>query len=496
MLIKKRIDELNAMHRYASMQGIAVKPETNAFLAAVTCKQQNGEGLSEQDTAQLAQAHKQLTKLIAPAKLDCIRLVQGHENSRLRFLGAIPLVRQLLLVLLVCLISVGALAMSPYVTSATLNQTLSNLYGWPQLANFMLYLCAAGFGAAATSRAIAGHYLKSMRFLDEFTSCYWIKGSIGTSCGLLLCIYLPIERLHGIKSQLILDIDKPLLSCLGAAATVLFIHFLPKGLMRLSGALQVIRNRVVTRIQALGLFRPKDNSGHTRPHDQTQIEPAMPDMEEIDAPAPSAQPEVNMTTSPSEFTWWQEHTHKTCCQKGILCTPGDNAGLILVRGYDCKDRSAEQIIYDLSRAGLDFATTCVLAKAAGLVGEDVKRFILVEQLSQLWLSKQVQQKLFEVVWRSVEEEVQSICAKSDCVAAYGKVNWPALDNKIKAMVGDLHFCGHYTPLSRKVIQEYIVNNDLDGFTQALCNVDYWPYVPAARFEARRQFLQSIPAAAH
>ncbi|RRS09234.1 hypothetical protein EAG18_07260 [Pseudoalteromonas sp. J010] len=490
MLINKRIDELNAMHRYASMQGIAVNPETNAFLAAVTCKQQNGERLSEQDTAQLEQTHKQLTELIAPAKPDCIELIQAHENSWLRFLGAIPLVRQLLLVLLVCLLSVGALAMSPYVTSATLNQTLSSLYGWPRLANFMLYLCAASCGAAATSWAIAGHYLKSMRFLDEFTSCYWVKLSIGTSSGLVLCTYLPIERLHGIKSQFMLDIDKPLLACLGAAATVLLMHFLVKGLKRLSGALQVVYRHVVTGIEALGLFRSKDNSGQTWSHDQTHIEPAMPDMEEIDAPAPSVQPEVDMTTSPSEFTWWQEHTRKACCQKGVLCAPGDNAGLILVRGYDCKDRSAEQIIYDLSRAGLDFATTCVLAKAAGLVGEDVKRFILVEQLSQLRLSKQVQHKLFEVVWRSIEEEVRSICAKSDCVAAYGKVNWRALDSKIKAMVGDLHFCGHYTPLSRKVIQEYIVKNDLSGFTQVLCNEDYWPYVPAARFEARRQFLQS------
>ncbi|TMP38386.1 hypothetical protein [Pseudoalteromonas rubra] len=496
MLINKRIDELNTILRYASMQGIAVKPETNAFLAAVTCKQQNGEGLSEQDIALLEQTHKQLTGLIAPAKPDCIQLIQAHENSRLRFLGAIPLVRRLLLVLLVCLLSVGVLAMSPYVTSATLNQTLSSLYGWPRIANFMLYLCAAGCGAAAISRAIAGHYLKSMRFLGEFTSCYWVKLSIGTSCGFLLSSYLPIERLHGIKSQIILDIDKPLLACLGGAATVLLIHFMVKGLKRLSGALQVIRNRVVKRIQALGLLRSKDNSGQTRSHEQTQIEPAMPDMEEIDAPAPSVQPEIYTTTSPSEFTWWQEHTRKACCQKGVLCAPGDNAGLILVRGYDCKDRSAEQIIYDLSRAGLDFATTCVLAKAAGLAGEDVKRFILVEQLSQLRLSMQVQQNLFEVVWRSVEGDVQSICAKSDCVAAYGKVNWPALDSKIKAMVGDLHFCGHYTPLSRKVIQEYIVNNDLSGFTQALCNADYWPYVPAARFEARRQFLQSIPAAVH
>ncbi|RXF05946.1 hypothetical protein [Pseudoalteromonas sp. PS5] len=490
MLINKRIDELNTMHRYASMQGIAVKPQTNVFLAAVTYKQQNGEGLSEQDTAQLEQTHKQLTKLIAPAKPDCIQLIQAHENSRLRLLGAIPLVRQLFLVLLVCLLSVGALAMSPYVTSATLNQTLSSLSGWPRIANFMLYLCAAGCGAAATSRAIAGHYLKSMRFLGEFTPSYWITGSIGTITGLLISAYLPIERLHGIKSQFMLDVDKPLLACLGAAATVLLIHFLLKGLKRLSGALQVIYNRVAARIQALGLFRPKNNTEQTQPHDQTQIEPTMPDIKEIDDPVSPEQPIANITTLVSEFTWLQEHTRKACCQKGVLCAPGDNAGLILVRGYDCKDKSPEQIIYDLSQAGLDFATTCVLAKAAGLVGEDVKRFILVEKLSQLRLSKQVQQKLFEVVWHSVEEEVQSICAKSDCVAAYGKVNFPTLDNKIKAMVGDLHFCGHYTPLSRKVLQEYIVNNDLDGFTQALCNVDYWPYVPAARFEARRQFLQS------
>jgi len=173
-----------------------------------------------------------------------------------------------------------------------------------------------------------------------------------------------------------------------------------------------------------------------------------------------------------------------------LHVPGESSGLTIGRGYDMKEKSADKISADLLDAGVEPQQANILARAAGLSGGEAKAFIGKHDLADFEISMEIQEVLFKQTYDELSRDVQRICLKADCVAAYGAVDWQALDEKIKDVLVDLRYRGDYTPASRKLIQVLVAVNDLDAFKKVLSNRESWPNVPQDRFNRRMAFLES------
>ncbi len=79
------------------------------------------------------------------------------------------------------------------------------------------------------------------------------------------------------------------------------------------------------------------------------------------------------------------------------------------------------------------------------------------------ISATTQLKLFNIIYKKLEDDVKRICSKSDTILEYGEVDWDNLDKVIKTVLIDLRYRGDYTSSSRMKIQQHVSNNDLIKF---------------------------------
>ena len=171
-----------------------------------------------------------------------------------------------------------------------------------------------------------------------------------------------------------------------------------------------------------------------------------------------------------------------------LHVPSDSSGLTIGRGYDLKEKSAKKVSADLHLAGLPPVLCQLLSQAAGLSGESARNFIVDNKLEEFEISMEVQEALFNMTYEEMTADVRRICHKHDCVAAYGNVDWDALDPKIKDLLVDLRYRGDYTPAVRKRIQQCVASNDVDGIKADLTRRDLWQSVPEDRFKRRVEYF--------
>lgn len=175
-----------------------------------------------------------------------------------------------------------------------------------------------------------------------------------------------------------------------------------------------------------------------------------------------------------------------------LHVPGPWSGATIGRGYDMKERSRDEIVADLTAAGLAKATAEKLAQARGLKGPRARDFIEAKGLGAIELTPKQQKALFLLTYKELEGDVIRICAKADVVAKYGALTWDRLDLAVRDLLVDLRYRGDYTGATREKVQPPAVKNDLAAFTRALSNEDYWVEqrgVPKDRFRRRRDYLR-------
>lgn len=173
-----------------------------------------------------------------------------------------------------------------------------------------------------------------------------------------------------------------------------------------------------------------------------------------------------------------------------LHVPGESSGLTIGRGYDMKEKAADKIEADLLAAGVGLTQASLLALASGLSGENAKEFINEHQLADFEITMETQERLFVQIYGELSQDVQRICSKDDCVMAYGAVDWENLDVKMKDVLIDLRYRGDYTPASRKRIQSFVADNDLQAYSIELNSRASWANVPQDRFNRRIAFLAS------
>ena len=174
-----------------------------------------------------------------------------------------------------------------------------------------------------------------------------------------------------------------------------------------------------------------------------------------------------------------------------LHVPGPWSGATIGRGYDMRERSRNEIVADLTAAGLAKRTAERLAQARGLKGQQAKDFISAKGLGAIEVAPRQQKALFMLTYKELEGDVIRICTKADVVAKYGALTWEALDLAIRDVLVDLRYRGDYTGATREKVQSPAVKNSLGAFSRALSNEDYWVAqrgVPRDRFRRRLDYL--------
>ncbi|AOT08498.1 hypothetical protein [Pseudoalteromonas luteoviolacea] len=189
-----------------------------------------------------------------------------------------------------------------------------------------------------------------------------------------------------------------------------------------------------------------------------------------------------------QFTFEQEGQEGGRYHSRVLHVPSKYSGLTIGRGFDLKHRSSEQILKALSEAGVAFGDAEVLAKASGLYGSQAQQFIKKHGLEGFEVSPKEQVILFEQTYEVMSKDVKRICDKADCVEVYGPVDWENLHPKIKDILIDLRYRGDYTPATRRRIQRYVVQNDLEAFSKEMSDRELWNTVPSERFKQRLAYL--------
>ena len=167
--------------------------------------------------------------------------------------------------------------------------------------------------------------------------------------------------------------------------------------------------------------------------------------------------------------------------------PSDSSGVTVGRGYDLKHRKKQDVIDDMTAAGISESVAIAYAAGVGLSGQGARTFISNNNLGEITTAQQ--KKLFEITYTQIEKDVIRICSKADVVEAYGATNWQSLNQKIKDLLVDLRFRGDYTPTSRKFLQKHVANNDLTKCMAEISIKANWPSVPPDRFKRRKEYLQ-------
>ena len=88
----------------------------------------------------------------------------------------------------------------------------------------------------------------------------------------------------------------------------------------------------------------------------------------------------------------------------------------------------------------------------------------------------------------MEEDVRRIVNKKDVVQRYGNTDWNNLHPAIKEVLIDLQFRGDYTPETRKIIQQAVVDNDFEKLFDLMIDRKNWKNVPKDRFLRRVSYV--------
>ena len=171
--------------------------------------------------------------------------------------------------------------------------------------------------------------------------------------------------------------------------------------------------------------------------------------------------------------------------------PGAWSGVTIGRGYDMKERSADEILTDLTTAGVPADVASKFSACGGLMGSHAEEFLVQNDYDALLISPEQQKRLFLLTYQELEGDVLRICNKADVVAKYGSTAWATLNPYIRDIVVDLRYRGDYTPSTRQKVQPVLVNNNLTEMKQLMGDREYWVRqrrVPLDRFKRRKNYL--------
>lgn len=181
----------------------------------------------ELEISPLVEAHDLLTQLIEPATPQTVFLLDSEQNNEasLKFLGPVPLVRQLMTMAIICLFIFVALLSSSYITGETLTQEVLSADGIEQFARLVFYIGAAGLGASFAALYKVNEYISKGTYEPSYQASYWIRFLLGIIAGLLLAVLISEQSIQG-DGLLSKGVIRPLLAILGGFSADLLYTFL------------------------------------------------------------------------------------------------------------------------------------------------------------------------------------------------------------------------------------------------------------------------------
>jgi len=171
-----------------------------------------------------------------------------------------------------------------------------------------------------------------------------------------------------------------------------------------------------------------------------------------------------------------------------------NSGVTIGRGYDMGQRKPEQVIRELTLAGMSEDDARYLSKGALKRGEAAGKFVDIHRDTAPVMSLEVQKSLFEnVTTPEMINDIKRIFNKPDAVKAYGRASWDDLSPAAQEILFDLRYRGDYTPTTRRAIQTLLVDQDYDGLRKVMNDTAYWRAlkVPEGRMKERQEMAKSL-----
>lgn len=152
-----------------------------------------------------------------------------------------------------------------------------------------------------------------------------------------------------------------------------------------------------------------------------------------------------------------------------LEVPSDNSGVTIGRGYDMKERDADEIFRDMINAGVSEAIANKLKKASGLSGDTARAFIAKAENKDIVLDAEQQRKLFYIYFD------RKVAYAADRVRDWTDTDLLAADPVIQDMIVDLFVRGDMTKSKWATLNmaEIVKKNDAAALRAVLADDSNW-----------------------
>ena len=199
------LKECMAMAKYALESGKRVPPDTVAAIQSFSSQ------ANVKNVKNLVQIHEKLTRIIAPANPKTILLLETEsaKNRHLKFLGLIPLVRQLMIV---ALISLAIFIFCQLFDFADTTLDVLDQSGLKFLFIILTLIASASLGAAFSSLFQANKYITAGTYDPKYETSYWIRFILGIIAGMTLSVLINLGN-EGQANHI--KMGRPLMAMLG-----------------------------------------------------------------------------------------------------------------------------------------------------------------------------------------------------------------------------------------------------------------------------------------
>ncbi len=183
------LEECAAMAEFSLSTGKAPDP---SIIEQVNRNVQK-QAVDGNDVGMLANLHRKLTLLISPVTPNGICLLQQEKAKShiLRFMGPVPLVRQLTLTSLIFLFMMILVGLSTEVNYESISRGILHSDGIKLLLNLLFLLSCAGLGACFSALYQLNQFIINANYDPKFDSTYWIKILLGIIAGLFMVELMP-----------------------------------------------------------------------------------------------------------------------------------------------------------------------------------------------------------------------------------------------------------------------------------------------------------------
>jgi hypothetical protein len=124
----------------------------------------------------------------------------------------------------------------------------------------------------------------------------------------------------------------------------------------------------------------------------------------------------------------------------ILHHPTPGSGVTIGRGYDMKDRNANEIYSHFIAAGIDEKLAVQASKAAGLSGKEAEQFVVINKAMIGTITREQQKILFEISY-AIKKEYAIGFYKRATAKLVNAPKWQDLDLKIQDVAIDFAYQG-------------------------------------------------------